>query len=228
MCGRFTLSASAKTLKDLFPLLDFAEQAARYNIAPTQNVLAVRNQKDTAAPELVQLRWGLIPAWADDPAIGNRMINARAETAATLPAFRSAFEHRRCLVLADGFFEWQKTAGRKQPYYIRLQEGQPFAFAGLWERWRKGADPIESCTILTTDANDLIRPLHDRMPVILEPGMFDRWLQADVGELGRLLKPLPNERMVAYPVSTRVNNARIDDPGCVTPLQPGTQKSLFE
>src|SRR5438067_1776144 len=156
MCGRFTLQTPIPILNQLFDLADGPALQPRYNIAPTQTVAAVRagagHQK-----ELVLLRWGLIPSWADDPKIGNRLINARAETAAEKPSFRSAFRHRRCLVLADGFYEWQQIGGKKQPYLFRLRDGAPFAFAGLWEHWEKGGRALDSCTVLTTGANDLVK-----------------------------------------------------------------------
>src|SRR5262245_50704548 len=166
MCGRFTLTAPA-AVKELFPLFDVSALEAHYNIAPSQNVAAVRLGDDR--PELVMLRWGLVPHWADNPKVGYRLINARAETAATAPAFRDAFPRRRCLVLADGFYEWQKSGDSKQPYFIHRKDSKLFAFAGLWEHWRRAGQTIDSCTILTTDANELVQPLHDRMPVILEP-----------------------------------------------------------
>jgi putative SOS response-associated peptidase YedK len=220
MCGRFTLTASAQSVKSLFPLLDLAEELEpRYNVAPTQTVLAVRAGA-SGKPEGVPLRWGLVPAWAEDPGIGNRLINARSETAAEKPAFRSAFRQRRCLILADGFYEWQKLPGGKQPFYFRLREGGPFAFAGLWEHWARGGRPIESCTLLTTDANDLVRPLHDRMPVILPRERFARWLDPEfkaVPELEALLRPYPAAAMTGYPVATRVNNPRNEGPLCIEP-----------
>jgi putative SOS response-associated peptidase YedK len=210
-----------EVLHQFFPLFDLADVEPRYNIAPTQMVIAMRHLPRAARPEFVRLRWGLVPAWADDVKIGPRMINARAETAGDKQAFRSAFRDRRCLILADGFYEWQKTAGRKQPYYIRMAEGKPFAFAGLWERWHKGDEPVESCTILTTDANDLVRPLHDRMPVILDPADYAPWLDPtrhDGAELQQLLRPFPSEKLTTYPVGTQVNNARFEDKSCVRPL----------
>jgi putative SOS response-associated peptidase YedK len=208
-------------LKEYFPILDLAEVQPHYNIAPTQMVLAVRHLPQAGRPECVPLRWGLIPYWAEDMKVGPRMINARAETAATKSAFAPAFRQRRCLILADGFYEWQKNAGRKQPFYIRRADGKPFAFAGLWERWNKAEQPVESCTILTTDANDLVRPLHDRMPVILDPAAYDRWLDPtchDPTAIQGLLRPFAAASLTAYPVSTQVNNARFDDPVCVLPL----------
>jgi putative SOS response-associated peptidase YedK len=165
------------------------------------------------------MRWGLIPSWAEDTKIGYRLINARSDSAATKPAFRSAFKKRRCLVLADGFFEWQKTGKtHKQPYWIRRKDGKPFAFAGLWEHWAKGEKPIDSCTILTTDANAVVRPVHDRMPVILERGDFERWLAVQPGQFDQeLLRPAAEDCLTAQPVSERVNNARVDDAACIAP-----------
>jgi putative SOS response-associated peptidase YedK len=221
MCGRFTLTAPAEVLKDLFPLFDMPDLQPRYNIAPTQPVVAVRHLPQAARPEFVRLRWGLVPHWADDLKIGYRLINARADSAAVKPAFRSAVRQRRCLILADGFYEWQKLPDGKQPYRIRLKDGKPFAFAGLWDRWHKEAEPVESCTILTTDANDLMRPLHDRMPVILDRTAFERWLDPtlqDPAEVQALLRPFPSEVLQAYPVSTHVNNAKNEDPACIAPL----------
>jgi putative SOS response-associated peptidase YedK len=151
MCGRFTLRTSRQAVADFFGLADVPDLPARFNIAPTQPVPAVRVSPAHEGRELALLRWGLIPSWAADPSIGNRMINARADTAATKPAFRKAFRQRRCLVVADGFYEWKKLNGKKQPYYIRLQDGQPFAFAGLGEHWERGSESVESCTIPTTD-----------------------------------------------------------------------------
>src|SRR5438067_9513452 len=157
MCGRFTLTAPREALTSLFPLFDIPDVTPSYNVAPTQAVLAVRVPAGRDKPELAALKWGLVPGWADDPAIGNRLINARAETAAEKPAFRSAFRQRRCLVLADGFYEWQQIGGKKQPYLFRLRDGAPFAFAGLWEHWEKGGRALDSCTVLTTGANDLVK-----------------------------------------------------------------------
>jgi putative SOS response-associated peptidase YedK len=221
MCGRFTLTASREALHNLFPLFDLPDLEPRYNVAPTQGVLAVRQQAGTNQPEATTLHWGLVPSWADDAKIGNRLINARAETAPDKPAFRSAFRQRRCLIVADGFFEWQKVDRRKQPYLFRLREGGPFAFAGLWERWDRGEQPVESCTVLTTTANALVKPVHERMPVILSPDDFARWLDPRVQkdpELVELLRPFPADAMSATPVGLRVNNARYDDPGCIAPL----------
>jgi putative SOS response-associated peptidase YedK len=218
MCGRFTLRSSSTKVAETFGLSEAPLFEPRYNIAPTQPVAAVR-----ATPEgrqLASLRWGLIPSWADDPSIGYRMINARSETVATKPSFRSAFKNRRCLIPADGYYEWQKTDGKKQPYLIGMRDGTPFAFAGLWEHWERGQEPIESCTILTTAANDLTGPIHDRMPVILDPKDFDLWLDPQVQDpkaLEPFLRPHVAETMMAYQVSTLVNNPRNEDPRCVEP-----------
>jgi putative SOS response-associated peptidase YedK len=193
-----------------------------FNIAPTQPVAAVRVVPGGQERELVELRWGLIPFWADDPKIGYRLINARAETAATKPSFRSAFKARRCLVVADGYYEWQKLdAKKKQPFFIRMKGGKLFAFAGLWDRWSPpDGEAIESCTILTTDANELNRPVHNRMPVIVDPSAFGQWLdpaeRPDV--LQELLRPYPSESMEAYPISTFANNPRNQGPECIKQL----------
>jgi putative SOS response-associated peptidase YedK len=222
MCGRFTLTAPADAVAVQFELPEVPALEPRYNIAPTQPVAAVRLARETGEREFAHLHWGLVPFWAKDPKIGSRMINARSETVGTKPAFRAAFRRRRCLVLGDGFYEWQKAQGGKQPHYIRLKDGRPFAFAGLWERWQ-GAEQeaIESCTLLTTAPNDLIRPLHNRMPVILHPAELDLWLDPDVQNpdvLQPLLRPFPPEAMEAYPVSRWVNSPANDDPRCIEPL----------
>jgi putative SOS response-associated peptidase YedK len=222
MCGRFTLTDPDADLAVQFNLPEIPDMPPRYNIAPTQPVAAVRMAAESTVREIVLLHWGLIPFWAKDSRIGARMINARSETVAEKPAFRTAFQHRRCLVVADGFYEWQKQNGIKQPFFIRLRGARTFAFAGLWERW-KGSDDdlIESCTLLTTEPNDLLRPLHNRMPVILHPDDYDLWLNPQIQEaepLQRLLYPYPPEEMDAYPVSRYVNSPDHDDPRCIEPL----------
>lgn len=216
MCGRYTLKTPAKAVADYFGLSDPPSLTPRYNIAPTQAVATVRAEE--AGRKLVLLRWGLVPSWADDPKIGCSLINARAETAASKPAFRSAFRHRRCLILADGFYEWKKAGTKKQPYFFSMREGQPFAFAGLWERWEKGQEPMESCTVLTTAANETVKPLHDRMPVILSPKDYDQWLDSNAQGIVALLKPYADAAMKAFPVSTLVNKPSNDDPKCIEPL----------
>ncbi len=222
MCGRFSLGASATTLVAQFALFEAPSWTPRYNIAPTQEVLVVVRDPTNAQRQARLYRWGLIPSWAKDPAIGNQLINAKAETAATKPAFRSAFRKRRCLILADGFFEWKKENRHKQPYYIRLEDGRPFAFAGLWEHWEgPEGKAIDSCTILTATPNDLLRPLHHRMAVIMGPEDYDLWLDPAIQEAERLqplLRSYPAEAMTAYPVSTRVNNPANDSPDLVESL----------
>ncbi|MHB1778068.1 MAG: SOS response-associated peptidase, partial [Acidimicrobiales bacterium] len=197
MCGRFTLRSSPKVIAETFGLAEPPHIQPHFNIAPSQAIAVVREQQDHHR-ELVLLHWGLIPFWADDPSIGNRMANARCETVATKPSFRRAFRSRRCLVVADGFYEWQKTDGKKRPFYVQMKDQQPFGMAGLWERWDKQGEPIESCTILTTDANDLMMPIHERMPVIIPSDQFDLWLDPavhDEKKLSELLKPFDSKTM---------------------------------
>ncbi len=221
MCGRFALFTPEEILAAMFGVEEDRFPPASYNIAPSRDVAAVRAAPEGAAGrELALLRWGLIPSWAKDPAMGDRMINARAETASAKPAFRSAFRRRRCLLPADGFYEWQKAGTRKQPYFVRMADGKPFALAGLWERWEGPGGPIASCTILTTDANALLAPIHDRMPVIVAPADFERWLdpgRQDPVDLMPLARPYPADAMVAFPVRTLVNSPATDDPRCIEP-----------
>ena len=220
MCGRYTLTTPKGRLAEEFGLSgELPEIPPSYNIAPTQDVATILG--DGEERRLEMMRWGLIPSWADDPEIGARMINARSETAAEKPSFRAAFKKRRCLIPTDGFYEWQKTNGPKQPFHIRLRDERPFALAGLWEMWQEDGGPeVHSCTILTTGANDLLAPVHNRMPVILDPENYDFWLDPDVQEkdsLTGLLKPYPSEALQAYPVSRFVNSPSNDDPRCVEP-----------
>jgi putative SOS response-associated peptidase YedK len=216
MCGRFTQASDGEVIARLFELASSPKLAPRYNIAPTQDVAVVRAADGVR--RLSMLHWGLIPSWAKDAGMGARLINARAETLSEKPAFRSAFCARRCLVVADGFYEWQKLGARKQPHLIRFRDGRPFGFAGLWERWRgAGGEGIESCTIITTEANDLLAPIHDRMPVILDSGDYGLWLDPAVTDTNRvtnLLRPSDSSRMEAYPVSLFVNNPANDEPAC--------------
>jgi putative SOS response-associated peptidase YedK len=216
MCGRYTLRTPVDTLAERFEIDNTPSSiAASYNVAPTQGVATVL--VEDGKRKLEMLHWGLIPSWADDPSIGNRMINARAETVAEKPSFRKAFRNHRCLVLADGFYEWQKTANGKQPYYIRMEDDSPFAFAGLWESWKNGSE-VRSATIITTDANDVVAPIHNRMPVILHPEDYELWLDPDFDEkepLSTLLKPYPAEAMEAYPVSRVVNSPSNNEPSCI-------------
>ncbi len=193
----------------------------RANIAPTQEVAAVR-LGDDGARHFVSLRWGLIPSWAKDASFGAKTINARGETLAEKPAFCDAFRHRRCLIAADGFYEWKTEAGAKQPYRIARDDGAPFGFAGLWARWDKAPDgaPLETCSIVTTDANELLRAIHHRMPVILDPADFTAWLDPGTSpaEAQALLRPCPPDRLVAYRVSRRVNKVANDDLSLIGPL----------
>lgn len=219
MCGRFTLATSGTQLAAQFALTEVPQLAPRYNIAPTQSVAAVRAAAN--GRELALLRWGFVPVWAKDPSIGARMINARAETAAEKPSFRTALRQRRCLIPADGFYEWQAVPGGKQPFYFHMADGAPFALAGLWERWKspEGA-PLESCTILTTEANDLLRPFHDRMPVIIAPEEYARWLDPalrDPEAVHDLLSPYDSDLMAAHPVSREVNRVANDGPQLIAP-----------
>ncbi|MDQ3795290.1 MAG: SOS response-associated peptidase [Actinomycetota bacterium] len=217
MCGRYTLVTPAKKLAEEFSLdASSVDLPPNYNVAPTQGVAAVLSEGGERRLEI--LRWGLIPPWADDPQIGSRMINARAETAPEKPSFRRAFRERRCLIPADGFYEWKRTNGSKQPYYIHMKDERPFAFAGLWESWNDNGGPaIRSCTILTTGPNALVAGVHDRMPVILPAGSYDAWLdpEAERDELAALLAPYPEDEMEAYPVSRFVNSPSNNDPRCI-------------
>lgn len=219
MCGRYTLTTTIARLVGLFDLSNLPNLPARYNIAPTQEVAAVR--LEDGKRRLVFLRLGLIPSWAKDARIAATMINARAETIAEKPAFRGAFRRRRCLVLADGFYEWRAEGKSKQAYRITLADGDAFAFAGLWEMWRKpDGEDVASCTIVTCAANELISALHDRMPVILPPEAIEAWLdpKSEPAGLQALLRPYAAKAMTYYPVSTRVNNVRNDDADCIAPL----------
>jgi putative SOS response-associated peptidase YedK len=220
MCGRFVRSSSAQTIAAMFGV-EIGDLPASYNIAPSQSVAAIL-QPDTD-PQLHWLRWGLIPAWAKDLKIGYKLINARSETVAEKPSFRTAFRQRRCLIPADGFYEWQQVEGsrQKQPYFIGLQDERPFAFAGLYERWESpDGETIDSCTIVTTTANDLVAPIHERMPVILAPQEYAQWLDPGFKEIDRLqalLDPYPAAEMIIYPVSSLVNSPKNNSPECKYP-----------
>jgi putative SOS response-associated peptidase YedK len=216
MCGRYAFFSPAEAVRRTFALDQVPELEPRYNIAPTQDVPAVRSG-DEGSRAFALLHWGLVPKWAKERTIGNRMINARAETLAEKPSFREAFRRRRCLVVADGWYEWQVAAGGKQPWFIRMKDAQPFAFAGLWERWQ---DPdrgstLESCAIVTTDASASISKIHDRMPVVLAQGHWDRWLDtafSDTDTLSGLLRPFDPQALEAWPVSRQVNAPRNQGP----------------
>jgi putative SOS response-associated peptidase YedK len=217
MCGRFTLAIPQEQLQLAFPWLSFpSDLSPRYNIAPTQPIAVVPGSEK---PTVRLFRWGLIPFWAKDPKIGSRMINARSETLSEKSSFRDAYRRRRCLVLADGFFEWQKTPGQraKTPFFIRLKSGEPFAFAGLWDRWHSpGGSEILSCAIITTRPNELLAPIHNRMPVILPSDSYRDWLDP-AAQSPVQLQPYPAAEMTAYPVATLVNNPANDLPACTIP-----------
>ena len=222
MCGRFVLKGSPSEIARMLGLDIVPNLEPRYNIAPGQDVLAVR--LTDAGRAAVRLRWGLVPFWAKDAAIGNKMINARAETVAGKAAFRHAFRKRRCLIPADGFYEWQERGkGRpRQPFHIHKADGAPFAFAGLWERWGRGSEALESCTIVTTSAPRSLEAIHERVPVILTADGMEAWLatpEEAADGLQGLLAPLPDGELVAEPVSSAVNNVRNDGPECQEPAE---------
>jgi putative SOS response-associated peptidase YedK len=230
VCGRFTLTSTPEDLARRFELDEPIELSPRYNVAPGQSVLAVRSEdgRRRAAP----LRWGLVPGWAPDPSIGFRMINARIETLPERPAFREAFKKRRCLVPADGFYEWADLGGAKQPYHIALPESGPFGFAGLWECWRDpSGEVLESCTLVTAPAAPALVEIHGRMPVIVSPLSYEAWLDPGNASardlLDRLVAEAPTEFSL-HPVSDRVNRAQTDDAACLEPVpEAPRQESLF-
>lgn len=220
MCGRFSLTMPADAMGRLFGVDTPAQLGPRFNIAPSQDVFAVRRREAADGRELAALRWGFVPAWAREPETMRQPINARGETVAGKPMFRDAFRNRRCLIPADGFYEWQQTGAGKQPWRIVRADGAPFAFAGLWDRW-KGRDGtvIESCAIVTTDANDAVRPIHDRMPVMLDIGRFETWLSGSPVEASGLMIPY-HGALNLYPISRRINDPHNDDPGVIEPAGP--------
>lgn len=208
MCGRFTQRQQASSLKKEFGVEEVPGVEARFNIAPTQNILAIRQTPD--GREISLLKWGLIPSWAKDSSMGSRLINARSETVTEKPAFREAFKRRRLIIPADGFYEWQRTGGRKQPFFFHMKDNHPFGFAGLWDRWKsEDGEAVESCTILTTDANEVLRPVHDRMPVILATEDYELWLDDDLRKSSlreELLRPFTASEMEGYPIGLSVNS----------------------
>ncbi|MBT3925806.1 MAG: SOS response-associated peptidase [Rhodospirillaceae bacterium] len=228
MCGRFSQFHSWEEVHAFLNIFGPPRNLpARYNIAPTQDAAIARHGREGRSLDF--LRWGLVPSWAKDSSMAARMINARAETVAQKPSFRDAFKQRRCLVPADGFYEWRGPKGAKQPYRILSPDQGLFAFAGLWERWDKGgAEPIESFTIITTEANSKLAAVHARMPVILDPADFERWLSPDlaVNDALALLRPAPDEALEFHAVGKHVNNARNDDPACITPLPEDGEDDL--
>lgn len=222
MCGRYTISVPAETLAQHFGLETVPDVTPRFNVAPTQAAPVVRLSMAAEAPVLDFLRWGLVPAWAKDASGAGRLINARAETVADKPSFRSAFRHRRCLVPADGFYEWRTEGGVKQPYRITRPDGAPFAFAGLWECWGKGDEPLETFTILTTAASAVLQPLHDRMPVILDPADYALWLDpaaTDPAVLQPLLGAGADDGLTYYAVGRAVNRVGNDDASLVEAVE---------
>ena len=233
MCGRYRLSRRKQLVEEYFDTDSGGEDwVPRYNIAPTQPVAVIRQNPDEPIRELSLMRWGLIPSWAKDSSIAASMINARSETASTKPAFREALKSRRCLIPADAFYEWQRTGKAKQPYCFEVGEGELFAFAGIWDRWKDaGGKWLETCSILTTTPNAVTTAVHDRMPVILDPGGYDLWLDPgmrDVGAASDLLKPYGARLMRCYPVSSRVNSVTNDDADCSAPVELAeAQAQLF-
>ncbi len=229
MCGRYVQSLSADELMEQFDLVEPPSgAAARYNIAPSQPGLVVRRSESGRRAE--PMRWGLVPFWADDPSIGSRLINARSETVVSKPAFRAAMRHRRCLVPATGFYEWKPAGGAKQPYYIHRGDGRPLAFAGLYEHWTgPDGERVDSYVILTTAANDAVRPLHDRMPVVLAAEALEPWLDAtrtDAEQAAALLGPCAPHLLAMHPVSRRVNRPAVDEPSLIEPIE--RQDTMFD
>lgn len=220
MCGRFVCKSAMEEIIEAFGIAEVSEELAKasYNIAPSQSVLAIIGN---GKRKLGRLQWGLVPSWAKDPEIGHKMINARAETLAEKPSFRDAFKKRRCLVVADGFYEWRRTGTEKVPMYIRLKSGRPFAFAGIYETWYSPeGNKLSTCAIITTGPNDLMKPIHDRMPVIIPESEYDKWLDRKITEtevLRPLLVPYPAEEMVAYEVSKQINSPRNNSEKCIAP-----------
>jgi putative SOS response-associated peptidase YedK len=225
MCGRFTLTRSAAEVAEHFGLSAEPALAPRFNAAPTQAVLAVRERADGAGREAVQLQWGLVPSWAKDARHAAKHVNARVETLDERPAFREAAERRRCLVPADGFYEWRGARGRREPFHVALPQGELFAFAALWERWRPpDGEPLESVAIVTTAALPQIRPIHDRMPLIVDPSGYAAWLDPAQHDVRGLLAKLPATRAAKLAPrrgSTRVNDVRHDDAGCLAEAEQG-------
>jgi putative SOS response-associated peptidase YedK len=214
MCGRFAQKESPKRLAEYFHASCDIDFTPHYNIAPSSRIVTVCADQ-SASRHLRWLRWGLIPGWAKDPGIGNKLANARGETVAEKPSFRSAFKYRRCLIPASGFYEWKVVGGIKQPFYISLKSGAPLAMAGLWETWHpEGAAPIETCCIITTEANALMKPIHERMPVLLDPEEWEEWLSSDardVTSLVSMIRPHESEKMQAWPVTRELNKAGMRD-----------------
>jgi len=224
MCGRYRLSRRKQVVEKYFDTVAGEEDwSPRYNIAPTQPIPVIRQNPKQPVRELSLIRWGLIPSWARDSSAAAKMINARSETASTKPAFRDALKSRRCLIPADGFYEWAKTGKAKQPYCFEVNERELFAFAGIWDRWNdRSGNAVETCSILTTTPNALTSAVHDRMPVILDPDSYDLWLDPwmkDVAAASELLKPFDARLMRCYPISIRINHVANDDEECSAPVE---------
>lgn len=221
MCGRFLLTSPGTVLKEAFGLSEAVPWQPRYNLAPGQQVPIIRQEPD-GKRAFVLVRWGLVPPWAEDPALGNRLINARAETVILKPSFRDAFRKRRCLVPANGYYEWKQVGPRKQPYLFRLREGKPFAIAGLWSRWQPEPDrpALETCALITTEPNPIAAQVHSRMPAILLPEQYAVWLSPDTDPKRALafLQPFEGEELESYPVSLLVNSPTRDGPELLWPL----------
>jgi putative SOS response-associated peptidase YedK len=219
MCGRYRLSRRKQIIEEYFDAADWQDDwSPRYNIAPTQPVPVIRQHPKEPILQISLMKWGLIPNWAKDPSIASGTINAKSETAATKPAFRDPLKFRRCLIPADGFYEWKRIAGSKQPYCFEVNDGEMFAFAGMWDGWKNAEGQwIKTCSILTTSPNAVTATVHDRMPVILNPNDYDLWLDpgmTDVQVVSELLKPYDARSMCCYPVSTRINHVANDDAEC--------------
>ncbi len=223
MCGRYRLSRRKQLIAEYFDTVDEIDWEPRYNIAPTQNVGIVRQDREYPIRKFSLVRWGLIPYWAKDPSISAKMINARSETVLEKPVFREAFQNRRCLVPADGFYEWKRTGRSKQPIHIGMKDDSLFAFAGIWDRWKDASGNLfETCSILTTTPNSLLAEVHDRMPVILKPENYELWLDPefkDLDTLSAMLKPFDPALMKCYPVSTLINSPANESPECATEAQ---------
>lgn len=230
MCGRYSLSVTSKLLAQVFKTSSVVDWSPRYNIAPTQSVPVIRAGKESGDRRLDLLHWGLVPSWTKDIREAHKPINARSESI-DKGMFKNTFLKRRCLVPTNGFYEWMKIDKAKQPYFIQMRDGRPFAFAGLWEYWKsEGHEPIVSFTILTTDSNDVASPIHNRMPAIIPEDQYDAWLDPtnqDPEALRKLLSPYQSNQMTAYPVSRRVNSPDIDSPACIQPVELEPPKSLF-
>lgn len=228
MCGRISLGSTAEAIAHIFKLSDAFDLEPRWNIAPGQNILAIRSEEGNK-PSPALLFWGLIPSWSKDSSISYKMINARSETVSEKPSFRSAYKSRRCLVPVDGFFEWQRSEKQKIPFHIRKVDSSPFALAGLWERWanKESGEVVESCALLTTDANSLLKPIHNRMPVIIDECSFAEWLTGEPEHLKRLLLPREWDGYEAVQVSTYVNNTRNEGERCIEPAPAIDKGTLF-